>query len=1024
MNAVRLIAVLLVSGSGFCAMPALAHTPAFGHVTTTAVVCSPDPWGVDLPATCTATVTDVSGGGADAVPVGAVNFAASGAGAFSATSCTLAPAGGFSASCSVTYTPSAVGNQTITATYPTTTSGGHRWGTSTGIVVLTTGERPEVAKSFSATVVGTLVSSTLTITLSNANATAITGVAFTDTYPGGLVNAAAPGAATTCGGTVTAAGGGGSVALSGGTIPASGSCTVTVSVTSAAAGSYPNSIPAGGVTSANAGSNASASATVTLTVLDRPAVSKAFSPNPIVTGAASVLTITLSNANAIAITGVAFTDAYPAGLVNAAAPGAGTTCGGIASAAAGGGTVSLSGGTIPAGGGCTVTVSVTSATVGSYPNSIPVGGVTSTNAGSNTIAASATLIVNAAVVAFDAVEAGAAPGTRLFTKLSGVSFSVDILALDVSSAVSAGYTGTVALDLVDAASSAICASMTSLQSLGNQTYTVADGGRKAVSITYASAARNARIRIIDSSLGITSCSFDAFAIRPSGFASVTSNMTNTGTTGAPNTTAGGNFTLTATTLSGYDGTPSIDATRIAAHAGALQTGALAGAFPAATPATGVASGTTFTYSEVGNFRFLAQGVLDDTFTAVDQPGDCTGDFSNILAGGRYGCKFGNTAATSFFGRFTPDHFVVSAVSLTNRSDLACVPASIFTYMSEPIALGFTLTASNAAGGTTQNYTTASGFARLAPGTPGYFNVAARDALVGLRAHAISAITQAAPGQVTAAGHGFIDGDRVYITGAGGMSEINGQTVTVTVVDANNFTIGVDTSGYGAFTSGGTASRLSALGSAGSWVAGAAAVTAAVQLERSATPDGPYAALNIGIAPRDDDGIGLLSGALNLDADASGSNDSFTVGATEARFGRLRLQNAFGSELLDLPVPLEAQYLSGGIYLTNTDDNCTSISAGNLVLSSGVATLGGAFVAGRGNLKITKPGTKVSIDVCADLDVSAGTQNDLSCLAGVPANKTYLQWKWSGSGFRKDPEARAMFGVFKNADEFIYLRENF
>ncbi len=88
-------------------------------------------------------------------------------------------------------------------------------------------------------------SASLTITLSNANAVALTAAAFTDTYPAGLVNTASASGATTCaGGTVTAANNASSVALSGGTIPASGSCSVTVNVTSAATGTYPNSIGA------------------------------------------------------------------------------------------------------------------------------------------------------------------------------------------------------------------------------------------------------------------------------------------------------------------------------------------------------------------------------------------------------------------------------------------------------------------------------------------------------------------------------------------------------------------------------------------------------------------------------------------------------------------------------------------------------------------------------------------------------------------------------------------------------------
>ena len=56
-----------------------------------------------------------------------------------------------------------------------------------------------MAKSFSPASIGTNNTSVLTITLTNANATPITGVAFTDTYPAGLVNAASAAGSTTCG---------------------------------------------------------------------------------------------------------------------------------------------------------------------------------------------------------------------------------------------------------------------------------------------------------------------------------------------------------------------------------------------------------------------------------------------------------------------------------------------------------------------------------------------------------------------------------------------------------------------------------------------------------------------------------------------------------------------------------------------------------------------------------------------------------------------------------------------------------
>lgn len=72
---------------------------------------------------------------------------------------------------------------------------------------------------------------------------------------------------------------------------------------------------------------------------------------------------------------------------------------------------------------------------------------------------------------------------------------------------------------------------------------------------------------------------------------------------------------------------------------------------------------------------------------------------------------------------------------------------------------------------------------------------------------ITNATQANPVQITVTGHGYSTGDEVYIEGVGGMTEINSKYFTITVVDANNFAIGVDGTGYAAYTSGGTSKRV-------------------------------------------------------------------------------------------------------------------------------------------------------------------------------------------------------------------------
>lgn len=74
------------------------------------------------------------------------------------------------------------------------------------------------------------------------------------------------------------------------------------------------------------------------------------------------------------------------------------------------------------------------------------------------------------------------------------------------------------------------------------------------------------------------------------------------------------------------------------------------------------------------------------------------------------------------------------------------------------------------------------------------------------AKAITGLSQANPGNVLCVGHGFSTGDKIKLTSVGGMTQVNNLYFTITVVDADNFTIGVNTSAYTAYTSGGTATK--------------------------------------------------------------------------------------------------------------------------------------------------------------------------------------------------------------------------
>jgi uncharacterized repeat protein (TIGR01451 family) len=192
---------------------------------------------------------------------------------------------------------------------------------------------PTIAKSFNPSGVAIGQSSVLTFTITNPSGSAITAVAFTDTFTANLFVQTPNNLTGSCGaGTITATAGSGAVSLSGGTIPASGSCTFSVNVlvqhqTTDMATMYTNTT---GNVSASSGTGGTATDTLTAGG-NSFSIAKAFSPNTISQGSNSTLVFELTQAN-FAIPGgsvdIEFTDTLPAGLVVATPNGLNNgTCG-------------------------------------------------------------------------------------------------------------------------------------------------------------------------------------------------------------------------------------------------------------------------------------------------------------------------------------------------------------------------------------------------------------------------------------------------------------------------------------------------------------------------------------------------------------------------------------------------------------------------------------------------------------------------------------------------------------------------
>ncbi|MDP8979995.1 MAG: hypothetical protein M3O35_05320 [Acidobacteriota bacterium] len=460
---------------------------------------------------------------------------------------------------SVTVTGATAGAYTNTTGTVSATNGGTGNTASANLSVVAP---PSITKSFGNASIPANSSTTLSFTITNPNTfSALSGVAFTDTLPAGLVVAAIPNITGSCGsGTITANAGAGSVSLSGGTLTASpsagSSCTFSVSVTGTTGGVKNNSVQ---VTSTEGGTGNTSNASVT--VVGPPTISKAFNPTNVALNGNSTVTFTIANPNtASSLSGVGFSDTLPSGLVVASSPAVTNTCGGSPSATAGTSTISLSGGTLTAspsaGSTCTLSVAVTGTTAGSKSNT--TGAVTSTEGGSGNTSNTAVLTV----VAPPSIAKLFNPATIALNATTSLQFTITNPAANTVSLTGVAFSDTLPTGLtVATASATVCG--------GTLTTTNPTG----ISLTGATIAANSQC---------------VFSVTVTGAAS--GNYTNTtGTVSSTNGGTGNTATANLTVAAAPQITKSFNPTQIAVGASTTLS------FTIANPNTNVAlSGVAFT----------------------------------------------------------------------------------------------------------------------------------------------------------------------------------------------------------------------------------------------------------------------------------------------------------------------------------------------------------------------------------------------------------------------------------------------
>ncbi len=316
--------------------------------------------------------------------------------------------------------------------------------------------------------------------------------------------------------------------------------------------------------------------------------------------------------------------------------------------------------------------------------------------------------------AFDLGTPAGATAGPIRTKVAGAAFPLAVVALGpAGTGVLTGFTGTVAVELIDASNNAAAldpatncrSSWTSIRTLpSSPTFGPSSQGRIAVTFSEPNAWREVRVRMTYGSgaTAVIACSTDAFAIRPAAFAGL---QATDGGDSMPGTTrvldnmsattgtvhrAGRAFSLLGQAVSAT-GAPTPGYT--AASPGLVVTGCVlpsgctAGAAASALSASGGVVAGTATYDEAGVITAMLE---DTTFAAVDAA-DSTLQERAIRS------------APLTIGRFIPDRYQLGVDFTPTLAPGACGAGGSqpFTFVGQPFGFAtpprVTVTPLNAAG---------------------------------------------------------------------------------------------------------------------------------------------------------------------------------------------------------------------------------------------------------------------------------------------------------------------------------------
>lgn len=195
-------------------------------------------------------------------------------------------------------------------------------------------------------------------------------------------------------------------------------------------------------------------------------------------------------------------------------------------------------------------------------------------------------------------------------------------------------------------------------------------------------------------------------------------------------------------------------------------------------------------------------------------------------------------------------------------------------------------------------------------------------------------------------------------------------------------------------------------------------------QRPPAPEGAHKNISIAVRPVDADAVTLMPASKNIDTNSDSIVDSYRIGTSDFYFGKMHINNHFGSDILPGSFAMNIQGYNGYGFQIQTIDSCTPLLSTNFLhsqfsnnLQEGELswTLPSKIQNGTALIQYAKPSAGDGLyDGSLTLSYDLNAASLLPLLTNLPNGAL---------GFIQNPSARISLGRKKTKSGSIFILEN-